>query len=155
MSKAVSAQVFFLKQLALHAAWNAVNSRLFPWQTSRPQLIAESLVNLEYLALEHEDVASRTCCLVLCCSLGGLGSLCQAKAGPRDWHQKRPGLSKQNATAKEKGCLEKGAVTLPQPKPIQDVSCLPHSLPAPPLTGSFVRRATQQLVQMGMSRLWE
>lgn len=76
-----------LEQLALHAAWNAVSSRLFPWQTSRPQLGAESLINLEYLALEHEDVASRTCCLVLSCSLGGVGSLCQAMAGPRDWHQ--------------------------------------------------------------------
>lgn len=69
-----------LKQLALHAAWNAVNSRLFPWQTSRPQLVAESPANLEYLAVEHEDVVSRTCCLVLSCSLRGLGSLCHGRS---------------------------------------------------------------------------
>lgn len=89
-----------LKQLALHAAWNAVNSRLFPWQTSRPQLVAESLVNLEYLALEHEDVASRTCCFLLSCSLGRHGSLCQAMAGPRGWHKK--GQDSANRTQLQK-----------------------------------------------------
>lgn len=83
-----------LKQLALHTACNAVNSRFFPWQTSRPQLVSKSLVNLEYLPVEHENLASRTCCLLLSCSLGGLGSLCQAMAGPRDWHQKRSGCRK-------------------------------------------------------------
>lgn len=46
-----------LEQLVPHAAWNIMKSVLFPWQTARPQLVAEPLVTLGSLA--HEDVAPR------------------------------------------------------------------------------------------------
>lgn len=80
MSRAVSAQVSF----PCSSSWlctlpGMLSTAALSMANIQTTACTESLLNLEYLALEREDVASGTCCLVLSCSLGGLASLCQVQ----------------------------------------------------------------------------